>query len=129
MHSSDPPCRAKVLKGTVTQTTATTTAAATPLLRLSARPSHGGGFTGVTQASIASAEGAKPASGSSRKRGSASAPSAGVAPSAPELVSIEALPLGSKVHGYVKAVGPKGLFLALDRDHDARIRIRNLSDG
>ncbi len=48
---------------------------------------------------------------------------------APDSLPASDLAFGLKLSGYVKAVGPKGLFLALDRDHDARIRIGNLSDG
>ncbi|KAG1654779.1 hypothetical protein FOA52_007439 [Chlamydomonas sp. UWO 241] len=92
----------------------------TPLLRLTARPAHGGGVSGVAQGDATSAA-AAPAKG--KKRTAAAAAAAVVADSAPESVDAGSLVFGSR------AVGPKGLFLALDRTLDARIRLGNLSDG
>ena len=99
-------------------------ASRTQMVHLSARPSHGGCVAGMQQATLPSTSAA--AAGGSRKRAAAAATAAAVAP---ESVSVDAVSVGEKLRGYVKLVGPKGLFLALDRVLDARIRIRNLSDG
>jgi len=106
-------------------------AAAAEVLQLSARPSHGGMFAGVGQLAASTTSAARTPS---TKPGRNSVSSGSSAPpsrtdAAPELVLVEDLAVGGKVRGYVKAVGANGLFMALDRVHDGRIRLRNLSDG
>lgn len=50
-------------------------------------------------------------------------------PVAPEALP-EPLPAaGASIRGYVKRVDKGGVFVALDRTHDARIKLRDLSDG
>lgn len=118
-------------------------------LRLSARPSHGGIVAGMKQSTLSSAATAaepakKLAKGQVGRKRSAPEPAsattnaAGVDKSvdgsvgrgpAPEVLSDEALAVGSRVCGYVKRVTDKGLFLALDRSRVARIKIAKLSDG
>ena len=100
-------------------------ASSAEVLHLSARPSHGGMFAGVQQLAASASTTATPSGKPSRKRSAAYSDS----DLAPELVILEELAVGSKVKGYVKAVGTNGLFVALDRVHDGRIRLRNLSDG
>ena len=95
------------------------------VLHLSARPSHGGLFAGVQQLASSASATATPSGKPSRKRPATYSD----LDLAPELVILEDLAVGSKVKGYVKAVGTNGLFVALDRVHDGRIRLRNLSDG
>eukprot|EP00879_Flechtneria_rotunda_P009200 GHRR01009633.1.p1 GENE.GHRR01009633.1~~GHRR01009633.1.p1 ORF type:complete len:1069 (+),score=440.49 GHRR01009633.1:481-3207(+) len=45
------------------------------------------------------------------------------------LLQLDQLKVGNKVQGYVRSVSTKGLFVVLDRCHDARIKLKQLSDG
>ncbi|GAX80532.1 hypothetical protein CEUSTIGMA_g7970.t1 [Chlamydomonas eustigma] len=98
---------------------------------LSVRPSYGGCLAGLQQhigASVSSKEETTAkAQGGHKRLVSELSSTAGLG--VREVLDVASLKIGSKVQGYVKAVGSKGLFLALDRIHDAHIRIRNLSDG
>ena len=97
-------------------------------IKLSARPSHGGWISKLKQgAALIDGAGAGAAKGS-KKRPAALLDASGAVSIAPEFVDLKSLAPGASLTGYVKASGPKGVFVSLDRLHDARIKIKNLSD-
>jgi rRNA biogenesis protein RRP5 len=63
--------------------------------------------------------------------GAAATPAASTATAAaaPALLSDEAIAPNQPARGYVRAVGPKGAFVALDRSRVAHVRLRDLGDG
>lgn len=111
------------------------------LIKLSARPAHGGWISKVVQGSLIKAEGEDAADHGavgSKKSGAKKRPAvdptsssypASSLSSAPEAIDLSSLAPGASLTGYVKASGPKGVFVCLDRSQDARIKIKNLSDG
>ncbi|KAG2446158.1 hypothetical protein HXX76_000753 [Chlamydomonas incerta] len=88
---------------------------------LSLRPSRGGAVAGAAGGAAAGKKG-KDAAAATAGADQAAAPQ-------PELLDVAAVKVGDTVGGYVKRCDAKGVFVALDRHRDGRIKLGNLSDG
>ncbi|KXZ56455.1 hypothetical protein GPECTOR_1g407 [Gonium pectorale] len=99
---------------------------------LSLRASRGGALARPRPGAADGAALVAAGKGAAAKKGGqkeAAAAAAAAVEEAPELLDGSELAEGSTLRGYVKRCDAKGLFVALDRYRDGRIKLGNLSDG